>query len=259
MTTFLIADDHPLYRDALKGALNISFDDVKILETGDVNNTVSALQENEVDLLLLDLHMPGSNDLFGFLHIQKQFADLPIAVISGTKDANLISKIIGLGAIGFIPKTTSASNISEAINVMLEGDVWLPESVRLQIKDVDENFSQLAENVASLTPSQYKVLCYMRDGLLNKQIGYNLGIAEATVKAHVTVMFRKLGINNRTQAVLIASELQLEPPGNESLVVADIPLRSNHFKWFHFPIVYLTHEIGLTMTKEIPLTQHQMK
>jgi DNA-binding NarL/FixJ family response regulator len=212
MITLLIADDHPLYRDALKGAINISFDEIRILETDNVNNTVSALQENDVDLLLLDLHMPGSSDLFGFLHIQKQFVDLPIAVISGTEDASLISKIVGLGAMGFIPKTTSASAIGEAINAMLEGDVWLPDEVRLQIKDVDENFSKLAENVASLTPSQYKVLCYMRDGLLNKQIGYNLDIAEATVKAHVTAIFRKLGINNRTQAVLIASELQLEPP-----------------------------------------------
>jgi DNA-binding NarL/FixJ family response regulator len=170
------------------------------------------LQDNEVDLLMLDLHMPGSSDLFGFLHIQKQFVDLPIAVISGTEDASLISKIVGLGAMGFIPKTTSAADIGQAVTTMIDGDVWLPETVRLQIKDVDENFSKLAENVASLTPSQYKVLCYMRDGLLNKQIGFNLDIAEATVKAHVTAIFRKLGINNRTQAVLIASELQLEPP-----------------------------------------------
>jgi DNA-binding NarL/FixJ family response regulator len=212
MVTLLIADDHPLYRDALKGALKLKYNDLEILETGDLNSTVQSLNENEVDLLLLDLHMPGSSDLFGFLHIQKQFADLPIAVVSGTEDVSLISKIIGLGAMGFIAKTASADEINQAIHAMLEGDVWLPESLRQKIQDVDENFSQLAENVASLTPSQYKVLCYMRDGLLNKQIGYNLDIAEATVKAHVTAIFRKLGINNRTQAVLIASELQLEPP-----------------------------------------------
>lgn len=212
MLTLLIADDHPLYRDALKGALNLSTSDSNIIETGDLNTTVEALIANDVDLLLLDLHMPGSNDLFGFLHIQKQFSDLPIAVISGTEDASLISKIVGLGAIGFIPKTASAGEIKQALDTMLEGDVWLPESVRIQIKDVDKDFSILAENVASLTPSQYKVLCCMRDGLLNKQIGYNLNIAEATVKAHVTAIFRKLSINNRTQAVLIASELQLEPP-----------------------------------------------
>jgi DNA-binding NarL/FixJ family response regulator len=212
MLTLLIADDHPLYRDALKGALKLSSTELNILETGDLNATVEMLENNEVDLLLLDLHMPGSSDLFGFLRIQKQFADLPIAVISGTEDASLISKVVGLGAIGFIPKTASASEIKQALETMMEGDVWLPESVRLQIQDVDENFSVLAENVASLTPSQYKVLCCMRDGLLNKQIGYNLDIAEATVKAHVTAIFRKLNINNRTQAVLIASELQLEPP-----------------------------------------------
>lgn len=215
MLSLLIADDHPLYRDALKGALKLKYQALTIHETGDLNTTVSALEKTEVDLLLLDLHMPGSSDLFGFLHIQKMFPDLPIAVVSGTEDAALISKIVGLGAMGFIPKTASAVDIHSAIDAMLEGDVWLPESVRLKIKDVDENFSQLAENVASLTPSQYKVLCYMRDGLLNKQIGYNLDIAEATVKAHVTAIFRKLGINNRTQAVLIASELQLEPPAKD--------------------------------------------
>ncbi|MEQ3660800.1 MAG: response regulator transcription factor [Glaciecola sp.] len=214
MVNLLIADDHPLYRDALKGALGMAFSDLNILESGDLNATVKTLEENDVDLLLLDLHMPGSSDLFGLLHIQKNFSDLPIAVVSGTEDTSLISKVVGVGAMGFIPKTASAQEISDAVNAMLEGDVWVPEALRQQIEQVDENFSVLAENVASLTPSQYKVLCYMRDGLLNKQIGYNLEIAEATVKAHVTAIFRKLGINNRTQAVLIASELQLEPPSN---------------------------------------------
>jgi DNA-binding NarL/FixJ family response regulator len=212
MLTLLIADDHPLYRDALKGALHLSSHAPNIIETDDLNTTVEALLNNDVDLLLLDLHMPGSSDLFGFLHIQKQFSDLPIAVISGTQDSALISKIVALGAIGFIPKTASADEIKQALDTMLEGDVWLPESIRILIKDVDKNFSELAENVASLTPSQYKVLCCMRDGLLNKQIGFTLNIAEATVKAHVTAIFRKLNINNRTQAVLIASQLELEPP-----------------------------------------------
>lgn len=215
MVTLLIADDHPLYRDALTGALKMAFDELKILESGDLNSTVQVLESNDIDLLLLDLHMPGSSDLFGLLHIQKTFPDVPIAVVSGTEDAALISKIVGLGAMGFIPKTAGAQDINDAVNAMLDGEVWVPESVRQQIEQVDETFSVLAENVASLTPSQYKVLCYMRDGLLNKQIGYNLDIAEATVKAHVTAIFRKLGINNRTQAVLIASELQLEPPPTE--------------------------------------------
>lgn len=214
MITLLIADDHPLYRDALRGALSSSIAELTLLEASDLAQTVDVLENNDIDLLLLDLHMPGSQDLFGLLHIRKLFPDIPVAVVSGTEEPAIISKIVGVGALGFIPKTTSSANIADAVNAILDGDVWLPEAVSGQIEEVDAEFSQLADQVSSLTPSQYKVLCYMRDGLLNKQIGYNLDIAEATVKAHVTAIFKKLGINNRTQAVLIASQLQLEPPAS---------------------------------------------
>ena len=214
MITLLIADDHPLYRDALRGALSSSIAELTLLEASDLAQTVDVLENNDIDLLLLDLHMPGSQDLFGLLHIRKLFPDIPVAVVSGTEDPAIISKIVGVGALGFIPKTTRSANIADAVNAILDGDVWLPEAVSGQIEEVDAEFSQLADQVSSLTPSQYKVLCYMRDGLLNKQIGYNLDIAEATVKAHITAIFKKLGINNRTQAVLIASQLQLEPPAS---------------------------------------------
>jgi DNA-binding NarL/FixJ family response regulator len=210
--TLLIADDHPLYRDALKGALSLSLPELTLKEAGDLTTTVDILSNEDIDLLLLDLHMPGSNDLFGLLHIRKLFPDVPVAVVSGTEDSTIISKIIGVGALGFIPKTASSSDIANAVQAILDGDVWIPASISDSVEEVDEAFSALADNVASLTPSQYKVLCYMRDGLLNKQIGYNLDIAEATVKAHVTAIFKKLGINNRTQAVLIATQLELEPP-----------------------------------------------
>ncbi|AXR07815.1 response regulator transcription factor [Salinimonas sediminis] len=212
MITLLIADDHPLYRDALRGALSLSLPDLTLLEAGDIPSTVNILQQQDVDLLLLDLHMPGSHDLFGLLHIRKLFPELPVAVVSGTEDHHLIAKIVSVGALGFIPKTASSSDIAAAVEAILDGDIWLPESMSQDIEEVDEAFAELADRVASLTPSQYKVLCYMRDGLLNKQIGYNLDIAEATVKAHVTAIFKKLAINNRTQAVLIASQLELEPP-----------------------------------------------
>lgn len=212
MITLLIADDHPLYRDALRGALSLSLQQLTLLEACDLNETVEVLQENDVDLLLLDLHMPGSCDLFGLIHIRKLFPDLPVAVVSGLEDKNIVSKVINTGALGFVPKTTSAAQIAEAVKVMLEGDIWLPEEWASDVAEEDEEFAALAEKVSSLTPAQYKVLCYMRDGLLNKQIGFELDIAEATVKAHITALFRKLGINNRTQAVLIASQLQLAPP-----------------------------------------------
>ena len=212
MITLLIADDHPLYRDALRGALSLTLPDLVLREAGDLTTTVDILEKEDIDLLLLDLHMPGSHDMFGLVHIRKLFPELPVAVVSGTEDAGIISKIVGVGALGFIPKTASSGDIANAVQSILDGDIWLPASISEKIEDVDEEFSELADKIASLTPSQYKVLCYMRDGLLNKQIGYNLDIAEATVKAHVTAIFKKLGINNRTQAVLIASQLELEPP-----------------------------------------------
>ncbi|WP_039987219.1 response regulator transcription factor [Paraglaciecola mesophila] len=213
MITLLVADDHPLYRDALRGALTLSFSDLTLLEAADLMQTVALLEEHkDIDLLLLDLHMPGSGDLFGLIHIRKLFPELPVAVVSGLEDPMIITKVINLGALGFVPKTTGAAQIADAVTSMLEGDIWLPDSYASDEVELDNEFAELADNVASLTPAQYKVLCYMRDGLLNKQIAYNLDIATATVKAHVTAIFKKLHINNRTQAVLIASQLQLEPP-----------------------------------------------
>lgn len=192
----------------------MTFPDLLLREAGDLSTTVDILENEDIDLLLLDLHMPGSNDLFGLLHIRKLYPDLPVAVVSGTEDSTIISKIVGVGALGFIPKTASSGDIANAVKAILDGDIWVPASVSEDIEEIDEAFSELADKVSSLTPSQYKVLCFMRDGLLNKQIGYNLDIAEATVKAHVTAIFKKLGINNRTQAVLIASQLELEPPAS---------------------------------------------
>lgn len=215
MFTLLIADDHPLYRDALRAALVQSEQPLAIIEASDLNETLAKIDQHDVDLLLLDLHMPGSSDLFGLIHIRKLYPDLPVAVISGLEDKNIVSKVINTGAMGFIPKTTSAANIADAVGTILDGDTWVPASMANDIDDADDEFALLADKVASLTPAQYKVLCFMRDGLLNKQIGFELDIAEATVKAHVTALFRKLGINNRTQAVLISSQLQLEPPPPE--------------------------------------------
>ncbi|GAB5381348.1 MAG: response regulator transcription factor [Aliiglaciecola sp.] len=212
MYTLLVADDHPLYRDALRSALNQSMSELTLLEASDLNDTLEKAQHNDVDLLLLDLHMPGSSDLFGLIHIRKLYPELPVAVVSGLEDKNIVSKVMNTGAMGFIPKTTSSQNIALAVKTILDGETWVPESLANDLDDTDDEFSALAEKVASLTPAQYKVLCFMRDGLLNKQIGFELDIAEATVKAHVTALFRKLGINNRTQAVLISSQLQLEPP-----------------------------------------------
>ena len=212
MNQFLIADDHPLFREALKGALQSQFEDLTVFESESFDSTLAVLSEqDELDLLLLDLHMPGSGDLYGLIRIREDYPSLPIVVVSGSEDLSIISKVMAYGAMGFIPKASSTQDIAQGIETVLEGETWLPEKIKDKVANIENEDRELAQQVASLTPQQYKVLQYLHEGLLNKQIAYELHISEATVKAHITAIFRKLGVYNRTQAVLIASKLQLEP------------------------------------------------
>ena len=212
MSQFLIADDHPLFREALKGALSAKFDGLEVFESENFETTLQVLSEQEdLDILLLDLHMPGSGDLYGLIRIREDYPSLPIAVVSGSEDINIVSKVMSYGAMGFIPKSSSSDDIAGAINQILDGDVWLPPELKDKVASVTNEDKEIAAQVASLTPQQYKVLQYLHEGLLNKQIAYELHISEATIKAHITAIFRKLGVYNRTQAVLIAAKLQLEP------------------------------------------------
>jgi DNA-binding NarL/FixJ family response regulator len=212
MSQFLIADDHPLFREALKGALSAKFEGLEVFESSDFDSTLQVLSEQEdLDILLLDLHMPGNGDLYGLIRIREEYPSLPIAVVSGSEDVNIVSKVMGYGAMGFIPKSSSSDDIASAINQILEGDTWLPKELKNKVAEIEGEDREIAAQVASLTPQQCRVLQYLHEGLLNKQIAYELHISEATVKAHITAIFRKLGVYNRTQAVLIAAKLKLEP------------------------------------------------
>ncbi len=211
MNKFLIADDHPLFREALKSALLNSFEDLIIIEADCFSTTLKLVtQECELDLLLLDLHMPGNDGLNGLISLRELHPDLPVAIVSGSEDLNIVAKVMKYGALAFIPKSSSSSEISMAINEVLQGEVWLPQDLREKINALKNEDAEQAMLLASLTPQQSKVLSYLHQGLLNKQIAYELNISEATVKAHITVIFRKLGVYNRTQAVLLTSKLQLE-------------------------------------------------
>lgn len=217
MTKLLIADDHPLFREALQGALANHFVDLQILEADSLESTLDVLHaDDDIDLLLLDLHMPGSGDLYGLIRIREDFPLLPVAIISGSEDTQVIGRCIGFGALGFIPKSMSSKSIAEAIASILEGDEWVPEQVRSQMQALSQADIELADKVAALTPQQYRVLFLVHEGLLNKQIAYQLGITEATVKAHMTAIFRKLDVYSRTQAVLLAERLQLAPPEEQT-------------------------------------------
>ncbi|MGX5913357.1 response regulator transcription factor [Aliidiomarina sp. Khilg15.8] len=213
MTRLLIADDHPLFREALQGALANHFNELSIIEADSLESTLTALHAgDDIDLLLLDLHMPGSGDLYGLIRIREDFPLLPVAIISGTEDPQVIGRCMGFGALGFIPKSMPSQQIAEAIATILDGDEWVPEAMRPQLQALSQADIELADKVAALTPQQYRVLFHVHEGLLNKQIAYQLGITEATVKAHMTAIFRKLDVYSRTQAVLLAERLQLAPP-----------------------------------------------
>ncbi|ALS98215.1 response regulator transcription factor [Lacimicrobium alkaliphilum] len=213
MAKFLIADDHPLFREALAGALQQRFSPLELVQSDSLDSTLACMQQHDdLDLVLLDLHMPGSGDLYGLIRVRQDFPMVPVAVISGSENPQVVAKVMSFGALGFIPKSSSSEQIAGAINAILEGDNWVPEALQGEIQYIDDQNRELAAKVAELTPQQYKVLCFIHNGLLNKQIGYELGITEATVKAHVTAIFRKLDVYSRTQAVLLAEKLQLEPP-----------------------------------------------
>ena len=211
MYRFQVADDHPLFRNALLEVIKQNYPDSIVGQSMDLDGTMRDLeQNNETDLLLLDLHMPGSQDLFGLITVREKFSDIPVAIISADEDVSTISRAMGHGASGYIPKSCSPQVIHQAISSLLDGNRWVPENYRVSLKPVTSEEKDLAAKIATLTPQQYRVLCYLREGWLNKQIGYELGVTEATIKAHITAIFRKLGTTNRTQAVIMLSKMSLQ-------------------------------------------------
>ncbi|WP_299794194.1 response regulator transcription factor [uncultured Shewanella sp.] len=207
----IIADDHPLFRNALRQALAGSFSDTRWFEADSAEALQSQIENEDVefDLVLLDLQMPGSHGYSTLIHLRTHYPDLPVMVISAHEDNITISRAIHYGSSGFIPKSASMETLAQALTAVLEGDIWLPADVELQ--PIEEDATDLvASKLADLTPQQYKVLQMFAEGLLNKQIAYDLGVSEATIKAHATAIFRKLGVRNRTQAVISLQQLEME-------------------------------------------------
>lgn len=202
----VIADDHPLFRAALRQAVSAAAPGREIVETSNLAGARAAVEAGPVTLLCLDLHMPDSDGLAGLLGFRQEHPAVPVAVVSGSEDPRTVSQALAAGAAAFIPKSSDLETIQAAVETVLDGDIWIPPGV-----DLDEADAAV-ERLASLTPTQLKVLIRVRDGLLNKQIAYELGISEATVKAHLTAIFRKLEVQTRTQAVLAAEALSVERP-----------------------------------------------
>lgn len=195
----LIADDHPLFRNALKQVLIAQPIPMQVQESQDFQTTISTLSDDiDIDLLFLDLNMPGNQGLAGISTIRSQFPNTLIIVVSADEQEHTITKCVKLGASAYIPKSVDMSEISEAVTKVLEGEQWLPSGYQLaQQAPAEKAFFQQVEQ---LTPHQLKVLGLIADGLLNKQIAYELNISESTVKQHASAVLKKLGVYNRTQA-----------------------------------------------------------
>jgi len=205
----IVADDHPLFREALQQALAPTMPGVIFHEAESFESLQAAVHDCEdADLVLLDLEMPGAQGFSVLAWLRTQYPALPVVVVSATSDAAVMRRAVDLGAAGFIPKSSPVETISEAIATVLEGEIWLPEAALALEDSALSEHEELARRVASLTPQQFRVLDMLAEGLLNKQIAAELQVSEATIKAHVTAIFRKLGVRSRTQAAVAARRLE---------------------------------------------------
>jgi DNA-binding NarL/FixJ family response regulator len=214
MKKIVIADDHPMIRGALALSLaaTTAFGRIEVLETSTLDELFDLLAESgEADLVLLDLRMPGVNGFEALLTLRSRFPSTPVVIISALEDAQLVREALALGAAGFIPKSTPRHEIVRALNLIAAGEIYAPPHLRQcpATPSADQIDTELAQRLTSLTPQQRKVLRLLGTGKLNKEIAYELDIAETTVKAHVSSILHKLNVYSRTQAVVMAGRLHL--------------------------------------------------
>lgn len=212
MDSILIADDHPLFRAALRQAVAGCFTDAPITEADSLAAVQHLVEEQRrFSLLLLDLHMPGTHGFSGLIYLREQYPQTPLVVISASDEPDIMQRAVNFGANGFIPKSTSLDTMTDALKAVLKGDTWLPAAARhSSATAVSASEQELARRITSLTPQQFRVLGMLLEGMANKVIAIELNVSEATVKAHMTAILRKLGARNRTQAVLLLRDIAIE-------------------------------------------------
>lgn len=206
-----IADDHPLFRTALTQAVLKNVNTAEVLEAENFQELITLVENNpDIELIFLDLHMPGNEGFTGLTLLQNHFPDIAVIMVSSDDQPEIIRKAINFGASAFIPKSASLTQISTAIATVLEGEVWLPAHTDINVdQQTAAEHQRLAKQLAQLTPQQYTVLASIANGRLNKQIAYDLDIKETTVKKHVSAILVKLEVYNRTQAGLVFQQLMI--------------------------------------------------
>ncbi|WP_277962067.1 response regulator transcription factor ErdR [Pseudomonas sp. RIT-To-2] len=205
----LIADDHPLFRGALRQAVTLGLGtDTRLVEVATIAELEAQLTAKaDWDLVLLDLNMPGAYGFSGLVLLRGQYPQVPVVMVSAQEEASVVVRAREFGASGFIPKSSPLEVIQQAVRNVLEGEVWWPPQA-FEAVSVSAEAKAASEGLASLTPQQFRVLTMVCEGLLNKQIAYELSVSEATIKAHVTAIFRKLNVRTRTQAALLLQQLE---------------------------------------------------
>lgn len=203
----IIVDDHPLFRAALREALGQAFAGIVLDEAGNLDAVTAMLdRDGDTDLVLLDLKMPGVQGFSGLMFLRAQYPSVPVAVVSASDEPHVIRRALELGASGYIPKSLTVETMREAVAAILAGSLWVPEGTAEAVP-FDAAADDLARRIALLTPQQMRVLMMLKEGLLNKQIAFELKVSEATIKAHVSAILHKLDVGSRTQAVIAASRI----------------------------------------------------
>ncbi len=204
MGYILLVDDHPLFRHALRVVVSHSRAHVDIREAGTLAGAKAILAAHrDVIAVMLDLKMSDCGDFNGLLSLRGEYPQVPVVIVSSSSDAATVDRALALGAAGFIPKSSNRSDIAQAVRAILAGEIWAPCASRTP------TVSQDIRSIASLTSSQLRILMGLQRGLRNKEIAYDMGITEKTVRAYMTSMFRKLGVSSSTQAVLSVQALKV--------------------------------------------------
>ena len=218
MPTLLIADDHPLFRAALRQAAADAVDGLQVREAESLQGVLATLDDEPgIDLVLLDLHMPGNHGLAGLAAIRAQHPGVAVIVVSANDDPRVVRRALDHGAAGYLPKSSGLDELREAIRSVMACEQWLPASLRTAVTRAQSSAhdSALAARLASLSPQQFRVLVLVAEGLLNKQIADRLDVQERTVKAHLSAIFDRLGVRNRTEAGVVLRELELSDPARQ--------------------------------------------
>ena len=224
----VVADDHPLFREAIVSVVRRTLIDAEIFEVSDLAS-LQALNMDDVDLLLLDLNMPGVHGLSALVHVRAQAPSVAVIVVTAMEDPAVVQRAIGLGAAGFVPKSSNLTEISKALETVLAGGISVPErfaNLNLAPSQLSEAELSATRRIGTLTPQQYRIATLLAAGMLNKQIAWDLGITEATVKVHMSTILRKLNVQNRTQVALLIQVLDFEGLTGRDVKLADEVIRS---------------------------------